>query len=126
MIINNLKGSIMKKKFILSLTIVIMLSGCVNSPNLNQKKFDNSNKKTLSDLDIVINKYKLATNYHKALAVAVDSDGGYAAGFAYDGQIQSHVNKTALQLCKKSKLQHDIKDNCEIYMMDNKIVGSLD
>ena len=82
--------------------------------------------RTLSPFDKMLNKYKVATNYHKALAVAIDSNGGYASGYSFGKQLESHAIKKALTLCNKSKAKHHIISTCRIYMINNKIVGTLD
>jgi len=86
----------------------------------------NSKEKILSPLDKTINKYKIATNYHKALAVAIDSDGGYASGYAFGKQLQSHADKISLKLCNESRIKHNIKASCRIYMKNNEVVGTLE
>lgn len=56
----------------------------------------------------------------KALAVAEDYNGAFAYGYSYRGKNIDQVKKDALFQCKARKELYDVKDDCKIYMINNK------
>ncbi len=62
---------------------------------------------------------------HKTFAYAIDSDGKFACGNAYNYSIKEFAIKTSLASCKKDHPKKHPKTECKLYAQGNKILLSL-
>lgn len=103
------------RKLVLGATMVAMVigfNGCVSSNYMGKSKLDDS-----------FETYK-TYNSHKAMAVAMDDDGRYAMGYAYDYSSQDKANARAIKQCNDANTNPETQVNakCEIYAIGNDIV----
>ncbi len=71
-----------------------------------------------------IEKYKIYSS-KKAMAFAIDKNGRYAFGRSYSYFKQDSANKRALKECKKYKSNYDVKSECTLYSIGDKIVADI-
>lgn len=57
---------------------------------------------------------------HKAIALAVDTSGGWAAGYSKGASSQAEANQTAIARCQEARSKNNVQASCEIYTEGDK------
>ena len=105
------------KNFKIGIAVVGIMWGMNGCSILNTSINHNNFNKAVEEYK----EYKM----HKAMAVAMDNDGRYAMGYAFDYATQEKAKKDAIKHCidSNNKVTDKVKAKCEIYAIDNEIVS---
>jgi hypothetical protein len=116
----------MTKKIILTtiLSTIIGLTGCTSTPE--PVKYNIDKEKNIEHIERSFDLYKEHKS-HKAMAIAMDSEGKYVLGYSYDCTSAQSAEKIALNNCTKANERAEVKADasCELYAVEDNIVHKL-
>ena len=116
----------MTKKIILTTTILTLmgLTGCTSTPEPIQYNIDKA--KNIEHIQRSFDLYKEHKS-HKAMAVAMDSEGKYVLGYSYDCASPQSAEQIALNNCTRANDNATVKAaaSCVLYAVENTVVHTL-
>jgi len=85
-------------------------------------------EKNINDIENLL-KQNMAYKSHKAIAVAMDSEGKYILGYSYDCASEESAKSIALNRCRlaneNAESESQVTATCVIYALENNIVHKL-
>lgn len=109
-----------KNTYTLIALSLLLFQGCSLKEDTNIDK-----EKTLKKVNAIIAQHK-NDKEHSALAIAVDENSKYLLGYAQGSKSEENASKIAMEQCVDQSSGKELKEPCEIYLLNGKEIRTLE